>query len=56
MKEDLALLLKRDKFQNVREIIIPGLLTFCVLMFLFWMREMDANIQYLDFFAILKMF
>ncbi len=61
----MALLLKRIKFQNIREIIIPGLLTFCVLMFLFWMKGlapfgtkslvvMDADIQYLDFFCYFK--
>ncbi len=57
--------LKRTKFQNIREIIIPGLLTFCVLIFLFWMKGlapfgtkslvvMDADIQYLDFFCYFK--
>ena len=65
MREDLAVFLKRTKFQNIREIIIPGLLTFCVLIFLFWMKGlapfgtkslvvMDADIQYLDFFCYFK--
>lgn len=65
MREDLAVFLKRIKFQNIREIIIPGLLTFCVLIFLFWMKGlapfgtkslvvMDADIQYLDFFCYFK--
>ena len=61
----MAVPLKRTKFQNIREIIIPGLLTFCVLIFLFWMNGlapfgtkslvvMDADIQYLDFFCYFK--
>ncbi len=56
---------KKIKFQNVREILIPGLLTFSVLMFLFWMKGlapfgtkslviMDADIQYIDFFCYFK--
>ncbi len=64
-EEDFDLLSKRIKFQNVREILIPGLLTFCILMLLFWMKGlapfgtkslviMDADIQYLDFFCYLK--
>ena len=61
----MNLVSKRIKFQNAREIIIPGVLTFCVLMLLFWMKGlapfgtkslvvMDANIQYLDFFSYFK--
>ncbi len=59
------MLSKRIKFQNAREIIIPGLLTFCVMIFLFWMKGLapfgtksmvwaDANIQYLDFYCYFK--
>lgn len=62
---DLFVLSKRMKFQNTKEIIIPGLLTFGILMVLFWLRGiapfgtkslvvMDAEYQYLDFFYYFK--
>ncbi len=64
-EEDFALFSRRSKFQNAREIMIPGLLTFCILMVLFWMKGLapfgtkslvifDADIQYLDFFCYFK--
>lgn len=59
---ELFVLSKRIKFQNTKEIIIPGLLTFGILIFLFWLKGiapfgtkslvvMDAEYQYLDFFS-----
>ncbi len=56
---------KNIYIQNIRDIMLPGLLTFCLLMLLFWMKGLapfgmkslvvaDANIQYLDFFLYLK--
>ncbi len=62
---DFSVLSKRTKFQNVKEIVIPGLVTFGVLMLLFWMKGLapfgtkslvveDAEYQYLDFFCYFK--
>lgn len=56
---------KKFEFKNIRDVLLPGLATFLVLMLLFWLRGiapfgtkslviMDADIQYIDFFSYLK--
>ena len=62
---DVTSVESNNSYFQIKEIIIPGLLTFCLLMLLFWMKGLapfgtkslvvaDANIQYLDFFLYLK--